>query len=135
MEKRCHSRMMLGQFWLSMRTSFVAVTKPVKQKKDQRSPARVGRVLDQVEGRSAIGHHPTEFAIQVGVLCRQASNGLGDGGVLLGPVVTSPRNDFHSARVEPSVHAISIELDLMQPVWAVRCLLYERRELRFNRGR
>jgi hypothetical protein len=28
MEKRCHSRMMLGQFWLSMRTSFVAVTKP-----------------------------------------------------------------------------------------------------------
>ena len=28
MEKRCHSRMMLGQFWLLMRTSFVAVTKP-----------------------------------------------------------------------------------------------------------
>jgi hypothetical protein len=30
MEKHCHSRMMLGQFWLSMRTSFVAVTKPVR---------------------------------------------------------------------------------------------------------
>jgi hypothetical protein len=30
MEKRCHSRMMLGQFWLSMRTSFVAVTKPAR---------------------------------------------------------------------------------------------------------
>ena len=28
MEKRCHSRMMLGQFWLSVRTSFDAVTKP-----------------------------------------------------------------------------------------------------------
>src|SRR6516164_1244710 len=28
MEKSCHSRMMLGQFWLSMRTSVVAVTKP-----------------------------------------------------------------------------------------------------------
>jgi len=28
MEKRCYSRMMLGQFWLSVRTSFVAVTKP-----------------------------------------------------------------------------------------------------------
>jgi hypothetical protein len=27
MEKRCYSRMMLGQFWLSVRTSFVAVTK------------------------------------------------------------------------------------------------------------
>jgi hypothetical protein len=33
------------------------------------------------------------------------------------------------------VHAISIELDLVQPVEAVRCLLYERRELRFNEGR
>ena len=31
MEKRCHSRMMLGQFWLSVRTSFVAVTKPDDQ--------------------------------------------------------------------------------------------------------
>jgi hypothetical protein len=30
MEKRCHSRMMLGQFWLSVRTSFVAVTKPTR---------------------------------------------------------------------------------------------------------
>ena len=40
--------------------------------------------------------------------------GLGDSGVLLGPVVTSPRNDFHSARVKPSVHAISIEFDLSQ---------------------
>jgi len=28
MEKRRHSRMMLGQFWLSMHISFVAVTKP-----------------------------------------------------------------------------------------------------------
>jgi putative transposase len=31
MEKRCHSRMRLGQFWLSMRTSFVAVTKPARE--------------------------------------------------------------------------------------------------------
>ena len=28
MEKRCYSRVTLGQFWLSVRTSFVAVTKP-----------------------------------------------------------------------------------------------------------
>jgi hypothetical protein len=35
MEKRCHSRMMLGQFWLSMRTSFVAVTKPLQWHADR----------------------------------------------------------------------------------------------------
>ena len=44
--------------------------------------------------------------------------GLGDGGVLLGPVVTAPGQDLHSAGVEPSVHAISIEFDLVQPVGA-----------------
>ena len=35
----------------------------------------------QVKGRSAIGQHPTEFAMQIGALCRRVSNGLGDGGV------------------------------------------------------
>jgi class 3 adenylate cyclase len=33
MEKRCHSGMRLGQFWLSMRTSFVAVTKPPEERR------------------------------------------------------------------------------------------------------
>src|SRR5271166_4906847 len=61
----------------------------VEHEKDQRSLAGVGRVLDQAEGRSAIGRHPAEFAIQVGVLSWQACNGLGDGGVLLSPVVAS----------------------------------------------
>ena len=73
----------------------------------------LGCVLDQVEGRFPIGQHPAKFAIQVGIPRPQASDGVGDGGVLLGPVVTSPRNDFHSACVESSAHAISIELDLV----------------------
>ena len=106
----------------------------VEQEEGQRPLARIGRVLDQVERRPAIGQHPAEFTIKVGILCRQPSNGLGDAGVLLGPVVTSPRNDFHSACIEPGVHAVSVELHLVEPVGAVRCLLYERRELGFNPG-
>jgi hypothetical protein len=85
----------------------------VEHEKDQRSLASIGCVLDQVEGRFPIGQHPAKFAVQVGIPRPEASDGVGDGGVLLGPVVTSPRNDFHSACVEPSVHAISIELDLV----------------------
>jgi len=50
--------------------------------------------LDQVEGRFPIGQHPAKFAVQVGIPRPEASDGVGDGGVLLGPVVTSPRNDF-----------------------------------------
>ena len=59
MEKRCHSRMMLGQFWLSMRTSFVAVTKPARR------VARLLQLFDRVfdglaadqQGRTHLGSH------------------------------------------------------------------------------
>jgi hypothetical protein len=40
----------------------------VEQEEDQRSLVGVCRVLDQVEGRSTIGQHPTKLAVQVGVL-------------------------------------------------------------------
>ena len=39
-----------------------------RTRRRQRSLASVGRVPDQVEGRSAIGQHPAKFAIQVGIL-------------------------------------------------------------------
>jgi hypothetical protein len=49
---------------------FAIQEQQIEQEKDQRSLASVGRVLDQVEGRFAIGQHPAEFAVQVGVLRR-----------------------------------------------------------------
>ena len=58
MEKRCHSRMMLGQFWLSVRTSCVAVTKP-RRRIERRNPTRVeGRQIDRARGsvRDQLGH-------------------------------------------------------------------------------
>jgi len=45
MEKRCHSRMMLGQFWLSMRTSVVAVTKPTDPFATAKPDARLIKLL------------------------------------------------------------------------------------------
>ena len=57
-----------------------------------RSAVDAPGVLDQVEGRSAIGQHPTEFAIQIGVLRRQAGN-AGDGGVFLW-VQSLPRREM-----------------------------------------
>jgi hypothetical protein len=62
---------------------------------ESRSPA------DQVEGRSAIGQHPAQFAIQIGVLRWQASNGVGDGRILLGPVVAPAGQDLPSAGPPP----------------------------------
>jgi hypothetical protein len=44
------------------------------------------------------------------------------------------RQDLRSPGVEPGVHPISIELDLMQPLGAVWCLPHEFCELRFDPG-
>jgi hypothetical protein len=39
----------------------------VEKEEDQRSPTGIRRVLDQVEGRPAIGPHSAKFPIEVGV--------------------------------------------------------------------
>jgi hypothetical protein len=94
----------------------------VEKEKDQRSPTGIRRVLDQVEGRPAIGQHPAKFAVKVGVAGRKLRNGLGDGGVFLCPVKAPASQNLHSTRVEPGVHPIPIELEFVQPVGAIRCL-------------
>ena len=104
----------------------------IKQEEDQRSPARIGRVLDQVECRPAIRQHPAKFAVKVGILRRQSGIGLGDGRVFIRPVVTSAGQELHVAGVEPGVHAVSVEFDFVHPVGAVRCLFDERRKLRLD---
>jgi hypothetical protein len=43
------------------------------------------------------------------------------------PVVGSPRQDLHSPGIEPGVHPVSIELEFVKPVRAVRSLLNELR--------
>jgi hypothetical protein len=90
----------------------------IEEEEDQRSLVSIGRVLDDVKGSPTIREHPAKFPVKVGVPRREPSNGLGDGGVFLCPVVAPARQDLRSARVEPSVHPISIELDFVQPVRA-----------------
>jgi hypothetical protein len=97
--------------------------------------AGIGRVLDGVEGRPAIGQHPAKFAVEVVVLRREPSNGLGDGRVFLCPVVAPTRQDLRFARIEPGVHPIPIELEFVKPVGAVRGFLNELGKLRFDPGR
>src|SRR5204862_7392153 len=70
---------------------FTIEEQQVEQEKDQRAFARVAGVLDQVKGGPTIRQHAAEFAVEVGVLRRQGSNGLGDGRVLLRPVIAPAR--------------------------------------------
>ena len=63
--------------------------KQVEKEEDQRSLTGIGRVLDEAEGRPTIRKNPAKFAVQVGVLRREPSNGLGDGRIFFRPVVAS----------------------------------------------
>ena len=53
-------------------------------------------------------------------------------GVLLGPVIAPARQNLHSAGIEPGVHAVSVELDLVEPAGAVRGRLNEPGQLRLD---
>ena len=104
----------------------------IKQEKDQRPLTSIGRVLDEVEARPTIRQHPAKLAVKVSVLRREPGNGFGDGGVFVGPIVTSAGQDLRSHGVDAGVHAVSVELDFVHSVGAVRCLLNELGELRFD---
>jgi hypothetical protein len=93
------------------------------------------RVLDQAEGCPTIREDAAEFAVQVGVIRRQRREGLGDRRVLVSPVVAASRKDFHAPGIEPGVHAVAVEFDLVEPLGAFWGLLDERRELRLYPGR
>jgi hypothetical protein len=93
---------------------------------------RVDRILDHIEGRSTIRHHAAKFAVKIGVLRRQPSNGPGNDPVFVGPVAPSAGQDLYPANVEAGMHPVSVELQFVQPVGAVRCLLNQFRKLRFD---
>jgi hypothetical protein len=113
---------------------FAVQEQQIEQEQDQRTLAGIAGVLDQIERRLRIGEHTAEFAIKVGVLRRQSGNRLGDSGVFVRPVVASAGQDLHSAAIETRVHPIPIQLDLMQPVGAIRGLFDESGELRLDPG-
>ena len=92
----------------------------IEQEKDQRTPAGIAGVLDQIESRPSIGEHTAEFAIKIGVLRRQFGYCRGDCGLFVRPIVAAAGQDLHTARIEPGVHPIAIQLDLVQPIGASR---------------
>ena len=55
-------------------------------------------------------------SLEVGALRRQPGNGLGNGGVLLGPVVASAGQDVDAAGIQPGVHPIPVKLYLVDQV-------------------
>ena len=107
----------------------------IEQEEDQPRFGYIGGVLDQVKGGSTIRRHAAVFTVEVGILHSEPGDGRGNGRVLRGPVVAPTSEDVHSARIEPRVHAVSVELDLVKPIGTVQCFLDEGGKLRLYPGR
>jgi hypothetical protein len=86
-------------------------------------------VLDQREGGHAVRPHPAKLAIEIGLPGRYREERRGDSRIFAGPVEPGASQQMDIAAVEPCVHAISIELELVAPLVAARRFLYQLAEL------
>jgi hypothetical protein len=63
-----------------------------------------------------------QFRLLVDLECAQCFEGAG---IFCAPVEAGARQQLHLAAIDPRVHAIAVEFDLMRPLVALRRLLYE----------
>jgi hypothetical protein len=76
--------------------------------------------LDHAEGGDAVGEDPTQLAVEICLARAERRHGRGDRRVFMGPVEPGSREQLHRAEIEPSVHAVAVELDFVQPFVAFR---------------
>src|SRR5262245_9144790 len=85
--------------------------------------------LQSTEQGNAIRTEGTEFAIEVGRLHGQGAQGADGELVAMGPIQARSREELGFPAVQPGMHAVSVVLDLMQPIRAVWCLVHQARQL------
>jgi hypothetical protein len=91
--------------------------------------------LDHAEGGGSIRSHTAQLAVQIGLSGGQRLQRFRHPRELLRPVQASTRQQPHVTALEPRVHAIPIELDLVQPVRPIGRRLDQLRQLRLDPAR
>src|SRR5438552_1221291 len=81
--------------------------------------------LDHAEGARAVGAHAAQLAIEITRAQRKLRQSLGNRRVFVGPVETTAREQAHLAIINASGHAVAVELNLVQPLLALRRFLHE----------
>ena len=88
--------------------------------------------LQPAEDRYAVGIERAQLAVDVCGLHLQGLKGLDRATVPVRPVEPRARQQLRLAAVDSGVHAVAVELDLVQPAVTGRRLVYEARELRLD---
>jgi hypothetical protein len=89
-------------------------------------------ILDQRERCDAVGPHPAELAVEIGLPSRQRAECRRDRRIFAGPVEAGAGQQTDIAAVEPGVHAIAVEFELVGPLVAARRFCDQPRELRLD---
>ena len=85
--------------------------------------------LDHAEGGDAVREDAAQFAVEIGLARIERRHGRRDLRVLVRPVEPGAGQQLDRAAVEPRMHAVTVELDFVQPLVAFRRRLDQLREL------
>jgi hypothetical protein len=93
----------------------------VKDEKDEiGATPPVRGVLDQREGGDTVRTDPAELAVEIGLPGRYRAQRRDDRRIFSGPVEPGASQQPDIAAIEPGVHAVSVEFELVAPLVAAR---------------
>jgi len=108
----------------------------VEQEKDEGfGAARVGCRLNQAERGDAVGTDAAQLTVEISLPDRQRCHRRSYRRVFVGPVEPRAGQQPDRAPVEPGMHPVSVELDLVEPLRPIGRLVDQSGELRFDPGR
>jgi len=81
-------------------------------------------------GPDAVGTHAAQFAVEIGLPGADRRHGRRDHRIFVRPVKPGAREQPNGAVVQSRMHAVTVELDFVQPFRPVRRFVDELGELR-----
>jgi len=106
--------------------------KQVKSEIGEVSASAVGDPLHDLERGHAIGADAAQLSVDIGCVDVELREGGRSDRVFFRPIKAGPGKKIHMAFLNPRPHAVTVELDLVNPLRASRRFGGQLRELRFD---
>jgi hypothetical protein len=103
-----------------------------KEKDESAAVTGVRCVLDQAEGRGAVGANAAQLPVEIGLPGRERRNRRSDCRVFGSPVQPGAGQQADRGPVQPGMHPVAVEFDFVQPLRPIGRLVDQLGELRFD---